>query len=480
LKRVVSGIMVILWLTSVLILALNIQPAKAIGIIYIRAEGSIDPPTANIATIDNVTYTFTDNINDSIVVEKNDIVIDGAGYTLRGYVLEWGWESGSRGIDLTGRTNVTIQNMQIRNFNDGIWLEGSSSNNINGNSLIKNGYGVRFQYSCNYNSVSRNNITDGGIEFDYSSDYNIVFENSFTATYDVSILLYGSSNNSIYGNNITNSLGSGGHGSVWLYESSNNSIFGNNITANSLNGITVSYDSSYNSIHGNNITANGGGGIWLFWYSSCNNIYGNNIANRGTYGILLTESSTNNSIYENKVANNSNGISLATPNNTIYGNTIINNVDYGVCLIEASDNKFYHNSINNTQNVYDWSWRDPQYYSPSTNVWDDGYPSGGNYWMDYNGTDFFSGLYQNETGSDGIGDVPYVIDGNNADRYPLMLLRGDLNQDGTVDIYDAILAALAFGTYPGHPEWDPRVDLNQDDVIDIFDIIILATNFGRH
>jgi len=55
------------------------------------------------------------------------------------------------------------------------------------------------------------------------------------------------------------------------------------------------------------------------------------------------------------------------------------------------------------------------------NVWDDGYPSGGNYWSDYDGVDLYSGPYQNEAGSDGIGDTPYVIDDVNQDRYPLTM-----------------------------------------------------------
>jgi len=70
-------------------------------------------------------------------------------------------------------------------------------------------------------------------------------------------------------------------------------------------------------------------------------------------------------------------------------------------------------------------WKYP--WSPS-NTWDDGYPSGGNYWSDYNGTDYYRGPHQNETGSDGIGDTPYIFintainraNDDNVDRYPLM------------------------------------------------------------
>jgi hypothetical protein len=61
-------------------------------------------------------------------------------------------------------------------------------------------------------------------------------------------------------------------------------------------------------------------------------------------------------------------------------------------------------------------FREPDY----ANFWDIGYPSGGNYWSDYTSVDSYSGPYQNETGSDGIGDTPYIIDEDNQDNYPFM------------------------------------------------------------
>jgi hypothetical protein len=67
------------------------------------------------------------------------------------------------------------------------------------------------------------------------------------------------------------------------------------------------------------------------------------------------------------------------------------------------------------------------------NTWEGGYPSGGNYWSDYEGVDAYNGPYQNETGSDGIGDTAYFVGKwvnlaracssaalNQWDQYPLM------------------------------------------------------------
>ena len=56
----------------------------------------------------------------------------------------------------------------------------------------------------------------------------------------------------------------------------------------------------------------------------------------------------------------------------------------------------------------------------ATMIWDAGYPGGGNYWSQYSGIDEKSGASQNQPGSDGIGDTPYVITPTATDPYPLM------------------------------------------------------------
>ena len=62
-----------------------------------------------------------------------------------------------------------------------------------------------------------------------------------------------------------------------------------------------------------------------------------------------------------------------------------------------------------------------QAYVEDPNTWDNGHPSGGNYWDDYSSPDQYHGFNQDLPGSDGIGDTAYDIDGgSNIDNYPLM------------------------------------------------------------
>ena len=353
-KKTVSGLMLTLLFIGTLTLAFNIEPVKSTwtGTVYIRADGSIDPPDAPISTVDNVTYVFTDNVFGQIVVERSNIIIDGAGYTLHNVELD------TRGGGFTLRSihNVTIQKTNIKGGSCGIYLWESSNIIISWNNITNfSWYGIVLARSCNNIIISENDIKDG------------VSMGSGIGLY------YSSSNNSILRNNIANNNYDG----IFLREASFNTILRNNLMNNGHRGIDLER-SSNNVLSQNYITNNGwASGIWA--------------------GIALFFSSNDNNISGNNIINNS----------------------YGISLDEASNNYIYHNNfIDNVQQVYDYSWDYP--VSPSLNNWDDGYPSGGNYWSDYNGTDLYSGPYQNETGSDGIGDTPYVIDENNVDHYPLM------------------------------------------------------------
>ena len=52
--------------------------------------------------------------------------------------------------------------------------------------------------------------------------------------------------------------------------------------------------------------------------------------------------------------------------------------------------------------------------------WNTGYPQGGNYWRNYVDQDRYYGPNQNQPGSDGIWDHPYIIPNAGQDNYPLV------------------------------------------------------------
>jgi len=201
--KIVSGIMLTLLLMGMLTLAFNIQPAKAeSGTIYIRADGSIDPPTANITSLDNVTYALTDDIiNDMIVAQRSNIRIDGKGYRLQGLGLGYNY-----GFILWGINNVAIQNTNIKDCGVGVLLNSSSYNTVSGNTITNTYHGIFIQYSSN-NSIYRNNVITNNVN---------------------GILLLDSSNNTISGNTITNNNEYG----VRVYLSSNNKFYHNNFINN--------------------------------------------------------------------------------------------------------------------------------------------------------------------------------------------------------------------------------------------------------
>jgi len=305
--KVIVGIMLIVLLIGILTFTLNIQLAKANETVYIRADGSIDPPTANITSADNVTYTFIGNIfNNSIVVERNNIVVDGAGYTLQG-------TGSGTGITLPGRSNVTIKNTIIKNWTYGIVTVYSNNNTISNNTVTSNSQdGIIITNYSNSNTVSGNDITLNG---------------------RFGILAY------IY--------------------SGYNTISGNTVTSNSQDGIFIVYTSNNNTVSGNEVTLNGGTGIQAYNYSCYNIISNNTVTSNDQWGILLSHYSIGNTISNNTATSNGySGVVLwdHSDSNTVTGNTATNNLLGGMSIRLSSGNTLRDNNMSdNRYNFGVWS-----------------------------------------------------------------------------------------------------------------------------
>jgi hypothetical protein len=177
-----------------------VSPVKAAyKVIYIRSDGSIDPATAAIRR-DGGTYYFTDNVDGSIVVDEDNLVIDGAGYVLQGpyngtrtdsLVVGQGPDQElssvpwTIGIDLANRDrcNLTVKNLNIKNFSIGIYVW-TSNNTITGNAVCDNIVGILL--SGDSNTITENYIANNeeGIFFGVNTPGNeplniVLTDNSF-------------------------------------------------------------------------------------------------------------------------------------------------------------------------------------------------------------------------------------------------------------------------------------------------------------
>jgi parallel beta-helix repeat protein len=271
--RKTPAIMMLFWfLAGTLITAFPVLTSQAAGnTIYIRADGSIDPPSAPIQRVDEV-YTLTFNINESIVIERDDIVIDGAGYILQG--------ESATGLSLSQRKNVTVKNFRIVGFLVGIELKYSNNCIISYNTITNNGYyGIWLQYSNN-NTIAADTTAnnDYGVYIQGSGD-NILSNNIATNNAQWAIYLENSINNTISRN-----IAQYNENGFAAYYSDSSTIVDNIATNNSENGMKLHHSNGVTLSH-NTAKDNGYYGIYLDSSGNCT-LSGNTMSgNKYNFGV---------------------------------------------------------------------------------------------------------------------------------------------------------------------------------------------------
>ncbi|MBB6497268.1 NosD domain-containing protein [Methanococcus maripaludis] len=293
----------------------------------------------NYYLTDNITFT-TDKV---IEITCSNVVLDGQGYFIDGA------NAVGYGISASEVSNITIKNVNIRNFSGGseIYFSEVTNSFITNNSLESDGlsFGIQLESYSNNNTITGNtaNSNYDGISLQSSSNYNTITGNTANSNANHGILLVSSLNNTITGNtaDLNDKYG------IYLGSSSNNTLTNNTADSNNLNGIFL-YSSLNNTLTNNTADSNNDSGISL--QSSSNNTITTNAVNlNNDSGIFLTSSSNYNTITNNTAdSNNNSGIYLQSFSNynTITNNTADLNNQTGISLAYSSSNTITNNGLN--------------------------------------------------------------------------------------------------------------------------------------
>jgi parallel beta-helix repeat protein len=393
-RKMVSAMILTLLLTSTLTFALNIQPVRAESNTICVDDDNIAGPWDG--TPEHPYQNITSGLEHAVA---GDTVFVYNGTYYENLVLD-------EGLNLVGESNM-------------------------GTTIDAGGFATyAIDIVASYVNISRFNIINGAqgrcVRL-LSVDVCNVSDNRFSSVY-TAVEVYDSDDNTISRNYLEDISGAG----IGVSTGHNNTISENFIVRAPLTffknaAIGLAYNCTGNTISLNNITqVSEGTAIELVGAGPRDNtISGNNITTCEV-GIGLRGYVHANIIMDNTITDCHQmsegeyygyGMLLGTEYDPCNENLIIRNnitkcTRRGIVIWVGHGNTIYHNYLaDNNVNAAD---------SSGDNDWDDGYPSGGNYWSDYGGADLCRGPFQNETGGDGIGDTPYVIDQNNEDHYPLM------------------------------------------------------------
>ena len=313
---------------------------------------------------------------------------------------------GNKGIYLDTVESCVLKNLLVCNSNSGIYLKNSDLNTVSDTKVYDN-IDALIMYSSKENAINQNTVYNNGgygIFSQYMSHDNIISNN---VIYDNGEgLIIGNSNNNIITNNNIDNNNYNFVLNGWSEEQYTHDID----TSNTINDKLLFYikdekDKTYDNSYD----------IGFFAAVNCENIILENQELTNNFNGILFWNTHNSAIINNQILHNDYGAFIRQSSNIIFTqNTVDSNDRKGIYLDSCTDCEIYHNDF--------WD-NNPNALDDADNTWDNGYPSGGNFWSDYTGTD---------ANNDGIGDTPYhsihlnnlALNENTQDNYPFVTPNG--------------------------------------------------------
>lgn len=100
--------------------------------------------------------------------------------------------------------------------------------------------------------------------------------------------------------------------------------------------------------------------------------------------------------------------------------------------------------------------------------------------FEWNTTGFDKGNYTLSANASILQGETDTEDNTLTDNIITVTIYCDVNGDGWVDMTDIGFACLAYGSHPGHENWNPNIDVTYDSFIDMNDIGYMCLNYGEH
>lgn len=328
-----------------------------------------------------------------ILIDGNDAftlwngVIAGSGTLSDPYVIE-GWEidtAFSHGIEIRNTTAFfVVRGVYVHPSTTpsrhGILLSNVTNGRIEDSMISDNHHGIELQLSSNV-TVARNVISSnrglGGVRLVVSDNITVV-DNRFSDNY-VGIFFLSSTNSTVSRNVFTS-----------------DGIL--------LEGLHTFHYTTHIITRDNVVN-----GRPLYFYKDCRGLDVDGIP----VGQLVIVNCRNVRIRNLGIFYTDVGLRMAFVDDAIVtGNSFVLNTPFSVYLSRSTNVRVYHNNFIRGE-VWD--------NHGNENLWDNGYPDGGNYWSRYAGVDNCSGAYQEICPEpDGIGDSPVTFEEGGQDRYPLV------------------------------------------------------------